>query len=408
MTTPPLEISAHQARRLVLDLQGLAETPRRRLGPEALLGLIRRLGFVQVDSIQWVERAHHMILASRWDGYRQKDLNRLIETDRALFENWTHDAAILPVEFFPVWQRRFAREKSRLIRRWADWRDTEYYKELDRVLAHASNNGPVTAREMPDRHDPSGAAGNGEWWDWRPAKTALEYHWRTGGLCISHRRGFQKAYDLTERVIPEVHRGPGLTADAYIDWSCREALKRLGFGTAGEIAGYWGNITASEAKAWCDARMGDDIVNVRVHGAGGTAPRKLYALSDIEARLARTQDPTNRLRILNPFDPVIRDRQRLKHLFGFDYRIEIFVPASQRTFGYYVFPLLEGERIIGRLEMKAERAGDELVVSSIWPETGIKFGKGRMVRMEAALDRVRKLVDLSEVRFRDGWLRDPV
>jgi len=101
MTKPLLDISAQEACRLVLDLQGLAENPRRRLGRAGLLELIRKLGFVQVDSIQWVERAHHMILASRWDGYRQNDLHRLIETDRELFENWTHDASILPVEFFP-------------------------------------------------------------------------------------------------------------------------------------------------------------------------------------------------------------------------------------------------------------------------------------------------------------------
>jgi len=199
-----------------------------------------------------------------------------------------------------------------------------------------------------------------------------------------------------------------LAADAYIDWSCREALQRLGFGSAGEIAGYWGNITASEAKAWCDARLGRDIVEVRVHGAGDSAPRKLYAFSDIETRLAEARNPSDRLRILNPFDPVIRDRKRLKHLFDFDYRIEIFVPAPQRTFGYYVFPLLEGERMIGRLEMKAERADDTLLVSSLWPERGIKFGANRMARLEGALERMRKLVDLSEVRFRDGWLRLPV
>lgn len=408
MTTSRLDISARQARRLVLDLQGLAETPRRRMGPKELLNLIRKLGFVQVDSIQWVERAHHMILASRWDGYRQKDLHRLIETDRALFENWTHDASILPVEFFPVWQGRFAREKARLVKRWAGRRGADPNTELDRVLVHATESGPVTAREMAERHDPDSTAGKGAWWDWKPSKTALEYHWRTGGLCICHRRGFQKAYDLTERVIPEGYRGPGLSADAYIDWSCHEALQRLGFGTAGEIAGYWGNITAVEVKSWCDARLDDEIVSVRVHGVGDAAPRTLYAPSDIEARLDGTSAPTDRLRILNPFDPVVRDRRRLKHLFGFDYRIEIFVPAPQRTYGYYIFPLLEGERMIGRLDMKAERADDALVVSALWPEKGVRFGKGRMARLESALERMRRLVDLSEVRFRDGWLRETV
>ncbi|MEQ8665017.1 MAG: crosslink repair DNA glycosylase YcaQ family protein [Rhodospirillales bacterium] len=405
MTAAPLDIAARDARRLVLDLQGLAASPRRRLGRDGLLDLIRRLGFVQVDSIQWVERAHHMILASRWDGYRPKDLTRLVERERALFENWTHDAAILPVEFFPVWRHRFAREAARLAGRWRDWHGDDYHAELDHVLAHAADNGPITAREVSESRDPPRDAGGGAWWNWQPSKTALEYHWRTGGLSICHRRGFQKAYDMTERVIPEAHRGPAVAAADYVDWSCREALDRLGFGTAGEIAGYWGNVTAAEAKTWCDARLGRDLVEVRVHGEGDAGPRKLYAPADIGARLAGAAEPADRLRILNPFDPVIRDRKRLRHLFDFDYRIEIFVPAPQRTYGYYVFPLLEGERMIGRMEMKAERAEDALAVSALWPEPGVRFGKGRRARLEGALERVRKLVGLSEVVFREGWLR---
>jgi len=402
MTNALLDISASQARRLVLDLQGLAENPRRRLGADGLLALIRKLGFVQVDSIQWVERAHHMILASRWDGYRQQDLHRLIEKERMLFENWTHDAAILPVEFFPVWGRRFAREAAHRAGKWS----AEACAERDRVLALAADSGPITAREMSERHDPPTDAGRGEWWDWKPSKRALEYHWRTGGLCICHRRGFQKAYDLTERVIPDAYRTPAVSADEYIDWSCREALSRIGFGTAGDIAGYWGNITAAEAKSWCDARLGGEVTHVLVNGADGGTPRKLFALSDIEARLATVRQPTERLRILNPFDPVIRDRKRLKALFGFDYRIEIFVPAPQRTFGYYVFPLLEGERMVGRLEMKAERGDDTLLLNALWPEPGVAFGTGRMARLESALDRMRRLTGMASVRFADGWLRD--
>ena len=408
MKNAPIDISATDARRLVLDLQGLAENPRRRLDRDGLLAMIRKLGFVQVDSIQWVERAQHMIIASRWDGYRPRDLLHLIENDRALFENWTHDAAILPVEFFPIWRHRFEREKARLASEWAGWHGTDYRDDLDHVLAHATAHGPVTAREMTERQAPTGNAANGEWWNWKPSKTALEYHWRTGGLCICHRRGFQKAYDLTERVIPDLHRKVETPTDAYIDWSCREALNRLGFGTPGEIAGYWGNISAAEAKAWCDMQLGTDIVEVRVHGVDGSSTRKLFAPADVETRLEEMRMPSDRLRILNPFDPVIRDRKRLKHLFGFDYRIEIFVPAPKRTYGYYVFPLLDGERMIGRMEMKAERAADSLQVSNYWPEPGIRMGKNRMARLEGALDRTRKLVGLSDVRFRDDWLRPAV
>lgn len=405
MTSTPLDITAHDARRHVLDLQGLAESPRRQLGRDGLLELIRKLGFVQVDSIQWVERAHHMILASRWDGYRQKDLVRLIEKDRALFENWTHDAAILPIEYFPIWKRRFAREESRLAGRWAEWHGNDYRDDLDHVLAHAAEHGPITAREMSDSREPTGDAADGEWWNWKPSKTALEYHWRTGGLCICHRRGFQKAYDLTDRVIPTEHRESGYSDEAYIDWSCREALMRLGFGSPGEIAGYWGNITAAEAKAWCVGQLGRDVIEVRVQGMGDAAPRKLFALVDIDERLAESQAPADRLRILNPFDPVIRDRKRLMHLFNFDYRIEIFVPAPQRKYGYYVFPLLERDKMIGRMELKAERAEDTLVVNRVWPEPGMRFGKDRLKRLDGALDRVRKLVALSTVTYRDGWLQ---
>lgn len=408
MTNAPLDIAAPDARRLVLDLQGLAENPRRNLGKGGLLDLIHKLGFVQVDSIQWVERAHHMILASRWDGYRQKDLLRLIEKDRALFENWTHDASIIPVAFFPIWRERFKREERRLAERWAGRRGKDFENELESVLSHARDNGPITAREMSDRADSGDRKDGGKWWNWHPSKTALEHHWRTGGLCICHRQGFQKAYDLTERVIPEDHRIAAYSSEAYIDWSCREALKRLGFGSAGEIAGYWGNITAGEAKKWCDARLGDEIIEVRVHGEGESTPRKLYAFADIETRLGETGQPADRLRILNPFDPVIRDRKRLKNLFDFDYRIEIFVPAPERVFGYYIFPLLDGERMAGRLEMKAERAEDTLVISALWPEPGISFGKGRMKRLEMSLERIRKLTGLSTVRFQDGWLRASV
>lgn len=408
MTVPVLDITASDARRLVLDLQGLAENPRRRLGRDGLLDLIRRLGFVQVDSIQWVERAHHMILASRWDGYRQNDLIRLLEKDRALFENWTHDASIIPVEFFPVWRERFRREGARLARRWAGRRGKDFQSELDRVLSHARDNGAITAREMSGSADAGDRQDGGKWWNWHPSKTALEHHWRTGGLCICHRQGFQKAYDLTERVIPPDHLEPGYASDDYVDWSCREALKRLGFGTAGEIAGYWGNITAAEAKRWCDARLGRGLAEVRVHACDDAAPRRLYAYADIETQIESAPPPTDRLRILNPFDPVIRDRKRLKHLFDFDYRIEIFVPADKRVYGYYIFPLLEGDRMVGRLEMKAERARDVLSVGALWPEPGVRFGKGRMGRLDTALERMRRLTGLSTVRFQDGWLRPPI
>ena len=393
-------VSAEQARHLILDLQALSDPHRRSLDDDALTDLIRRLGFVQVDSINMLERAHHMILFSRATGYKPKQLKRLLEKKRSLFENWTHDASIIPADFFPYWMRRFENRRAHLLERYTNWHGPDFHSETETVLTHIESNGAVLSRDL----SPEERKGPGAWWNWHPSKTALEYLWRTGDLAISGRDGFQKVYDLTHRVIPEPHRAAPITHNELVDWSCRSALDRMGFGTPGEIAGYWDHITADEAKAWCDKHLGSDVMMVEVEQIEGR-PRRLYALSSLDGRLSDVVPPPNALRILNPFDPVLRDRKRLKGLFGFDYTIEVFVPAPKRRYGYYVFPILEGDRLIGRIDMKADRAADCLQVTALWTEPGVSLGKGRMARLESELDRHRKFGGLSDIRFEDGWLR---
>ena len=172
---------------------------------------------------------------------------------------------------------------------------------------------------------------------------------------------------------------------AFIDRACRSALDRLGFGTAGEIAGYWNLVTTQEAAAWIAARQGREVIEAVVGAADpDSRPRRLFAPADLEARIAATADPPPGLRALSPFDPVVRDRKRLRHLFGFDYRIEIFVAEAHRQYGYYVFPLLEGDRMVGRIDMTADRAAGVLNVRRLWPEPGVRFGApggGRLWRV---------------------------
>jgi uncharacterized protein YcaQ len=398
--TAPIPVSAEDARRLVLHLQGLGESHRRPLDDETLLDLIRRMGFVQVDSINTVERAHHMILASRATGYRKPRLARLLERRRDLFENWTHDASIIPSDYFPYWMRRFENRRRRLADGYTRWHGPEFLTETEKVLRHIEANGPVLSRDL----SPEERKGPGAWWNWHPSKTALEFLWRVGDLAICRREGFQKVYDLTHRVIPEPHRETPAEHAALVNWACRSALERLGFGTAGEIAGFWDHITTEEAKAWCEANLGGAVALASVQQVEGR-PRALYARPDLEDALAKADPPPNALRVLNPFDPVLRDRKRLKGLFGFDYRIEVFVPAPKRTYGYYVFPILEGDRLIGRIDMKARRDEDVLSVTGLWAEPGIDFGKGRTARLERELDRQRRFAGVSDLRFEDGWKR---
>ena len=397
-----LKITAEQARRLVLWRQGLADRPRQRLTPEGVADLIERLGFLQVDSISTVERAHHMILFARDRSYRPELLRRALEVDRRLFEHWTHDvAALLPMRFYPYWKLRFERERHVVERRFRRWHGDAHQDELGRVLDLVRAQGPIMARDLAtERARPAGG-----WWDWHLGKTALEYLWRTGRLAIARRQGFQKVYDLAERVIPEAARQDEPDHDALIDWACRTALERLAIASPREIARFFGLVTIAEARDWGERNLGRGAVSAIVESANDAAPRRQLAHPDLEQLLARLPEPPARLRVLSPFDPLLRDRARLERLFAFDYRIEVFVPAARRTYGYYVFPLLERDRLVGRIDMRADRAADVLEVNGLWMEPGRRLRPGRARRLEAELERIRRFVGVDSVRFADRYLK---
>ena len=402
MSAPAL--SNAQARRLFLDRHALSESPQGAAHGPDLLALIERLGFVQLDSINTVARAHDLILFSRRPRYRPRSLKLLYERDRALFEHWTHDAAVVPMRFYPYWHLRRERDAARLRAQWSTARREGFEDKFQDVLDMIRERGPVCSADVGDGE----TRGSGGWWDWHPSKTALEYLWRSGSLAVVGREGFRKYYDLTERVLDRVQIGNAPDVVETIDWCCREALARLGFATSGELARFWDHISPAEAKDWCAQALATGrIVEVQVACVDGVM-RLSYALPDIAEDPALEVAPTTRLRVLSPFDPALRDRARAERLFGFSYRIEIFVPEAKRTYGYYVFPLLEGDRVVGRIDMKAYRDSDTLRVRALWPERRVRWGKGRTRALEAELERVKRLAGVAHVAFEDGWLRDPV
>jgi uncharacterized protein YcaQ len=397
-----LKITAEQARRLVLSRQGLADGPRRQLTSEGVAALVERLGFLQVDSISTVERAHHMIMFARSRSYRPELLRRALEVKRRLFEHWTHDvAAILPMRFYPYWKLRVERERHAVERRFRRWHGDAHQDELERVLDLVRAQGPIMARDLATaRARPAGG-----WWDWHLGKTALEYLWRTGRLAIARRQGFQKVYDLAERVIPEAARQDEPDTEGLIDWACRAALERLAIASPGEIARFFGLVTIEEARHWGKRNLGRAAISVILESVNGAPPRRVLARPDIEQLLAGLPEPPARLRVLSPFDPLLRDRARLERLFGFDYRIEVFVPAARRTYGYYVFPLLERDRLVGRLDMRADRAAGVLQVDALWMEPRRRLTPARTRRLEAELERIRRFVSLDAARFAAGYLK---
>ena len=249
--------------------------PTRRLTRPDLYDLIERMGFVQLDSIRTVERAHHLTLFSRNTRYQPSMLQALLEDDQLLFENWTHDASIIPTQWFPYWQPRFKEMRHRFATRpsWRNRLGRDGHEVIDRVRQHVRDNGPVMARELTDDRKP----GVGVWWGWGPSKTALEYLWRTGELVVCRRINFQKVYDLAERAMPEHVLAETPSQAEYVEWACSTALDRLGCATPSEIAAFWGDVPLAKAKAWCEQHLGDDIVEVEMESADGSAPRPAVA-----------------------------------------------------------------------------------------------------------------------------------
>lgn len=377
------------ARALFLDRHLLSAAPSGTGKGRDLLDLITQLGFVQVDSINTVERAHHMILRARRAAYRPKHLTPLLEQDHSLFEHWTHDASIIPTEFHRHWHLRFRRDAEKLRRQWRSWRRAGFEEKVDALREQIAVEGPKSSSCVGDGEK----RGSGGWWDWHPSKTALEYLWRTGQTAVTRRESFKKFYDVSERVIG-AERVADIPDDAEsIDWLCSAALDRLGFATPGEIAAFWDIVTPAEARIWC---AGAGLIEIEVEGDDGTLKRAFARAGILEETPPK---PTSRLRILSPFDPALRDRKRAERLFGFHYRIEIFVPEAKRQYGYYVFPILEGDRLTGRIDMKAMRAEDVLNVTGLWWEKGVRATPARLKRLRAELERMARFAGVSHVRI---------
>ncbi len=363
-----------------------------------MLALVRTLGFVQVDSISAVERAHHLIMHSRLDGYEPRQLTQHVERSRTVFEHWTHDASLIRSDWLPWWSHRFERDRTRYLKSaWMRQRlGRNWTRTVRRVLGALGESGPMSVRDIHDLM-PAARSRSAGWWEWSPCKAALEYLWRVGEVAVHSRRGFEKVYDLATRVHGPASLIP--SPDAHVEWACVEALERLGAATPREIASFLGAITPASAATWCTraAREGRvaDVLLERI----GREPRPGFSMRGWKARAERVNvDSTPRM--LAPFDPLIRDRARLLELFGFDYRFEAYVPAAKRVHGYYTMPVLVGERLIARLDLATDRAAGKLRIDRAWMEPGTSSTRS-MRLAKAAADRLA-----SQLGVRMDWRAD--
>ncbi len=344
-------------RRVALHASGMARRASFGRGRAGAARTLDHLGHVQLDTISVIARAHDHIFASRVPGYRNAHLQQLV-AEREAFEYWAHAAAVLPMDDFRHALPRMARMAARHRQLNASERG-----EMKRVLARVRSEGPLRARDFstPPGH-------RGGWWAWKPAKLALERLFHEGALMVAGREGFEKRFDLTERVLPSRvdTRPPDLAEHAT--WLVARARRHLGVFTARHA--YYQRRERGLGKA----------VAVALQEAcerGELAPLSNATLNDGRRWLVDTtaletfgQPISRRLRALSPFDPLVIHRDRLSALFGFDYQLECYLPEAKRRFGYFSLPLVTGTRLIGRADCKAERSARLLTCRHLALEPG--------------------------------------
>lgn len=335
----------NRLRRIALHHQGL--TGKRNLG-RGLAGVsktLHRLGYVQIDTISVVARAHHHTFWSRVSGYREEHVNRLIGRGEA-FEYWSHAAAYLPMD-----QYRFALPAMRAFRNGEErWMRSREPRLMRRVLDRIRREGPLRARDFTERK--RGATG---WWDWKPAKGALEQLFMQGDLMCPRRTGLEKVYDLTERVLPRdaVTVVPTVAEHAahLVDTTLRaHGLAAPRTFTYKICLGRRNAPTRAAVKALLQERVKSGALR-SLETAGGD---RFYGLPEVLDR--RSRKPLPRVRILSPFDNSVIQRDRAARLLDFDFQLECYVTEAKRRWGYYCLPILFGDTFVGRMDCKAHRA----------------------------------------------------
>ena len=328
-----------------------------RRGPKALAALFERLGQVQIDSVNVLARAHYMPAFSRLGDHDAGMLDRAAYGPRrALFEYWGHAASLIRVDLQPYLRWRMARASAGIGKAYLARFAKERRAFVDAVLRDVEQRGPLSARELT-------AAGKsrGAWWGWSDGKLALEWLFYVGLVTTHSRRGFERVYDLTERVVPDVAALPTPTDAEAQRHLLKLAAGALGIGTANDLRDYWRIGPQDAAQRLAELTELGELLPARVEGW----PKPAFVPADaiVKRRPAAAA-------LVSPFDPLLWERDRAERLFGFRYRIEIYTPAAKRTHGYYVLPFLMGDRIAARLDLKADRAVGRLLVHAAHLEPG--------------------------------------
>lgn len=342
----PLE----SVRLLALNCQGLLVQPfgKRKAGT---LAAIEHLGYVQIDTLAVVARAHHHTLYSRLPDYKETYLSELMEKDKTVFEYWSHAASYLPMSDY-----RFSLPRKKIFAEGKSHWFVQDKKVMKYVLDRIKAEGALQSKDFEFKR-----TGPGNWYEWKPAKKALEQLFMDGTLMVARRQGFQKVYDLAERVLP-----PGVDTKMpsereYAEYLIKKAVEANGVVEEKEIAYLRKGLKEAVNKALERLISTGEYKEVLVEGSGST---KFIASAEGLKNIGKHK-PGKEIHLLSPFDNLVIQRKRLQRFFDFDYQIECYVPEPKRKFGYFCLPVLYGDHFAGRFDPKADRAAKTFYIKAM-------------------------------------------
>lgn len=369
MTPIATTLSRDEARYITVAAQHLDRRPRGRITKAHIRALIDQLGCIQLDTISVITRSHETVVWSRLGSYDRSLLAELHFPDGYLMEYWAHAAALVPTSFFPLFRRTMDRFREQHI--WA----RENRALLDRVLARVRETGPARSSDFIRPDGPRPAAW--DWWGGKPDRRALDALWTMGELMVLKRDGFQRIYELTERLLPDTHREPPPPlAEQHLVFT-RTALTALGVATPRWTADYFRtggrpHVPPAEAKQALDILVArGQAVPVRIEGMNDPAWLASEHIPLLDQLRGGRRKPTLTT-LLSPFDNLIWYRPRTAELFNFDYRLECYTPAQKRRYGYYSLPILHQGRLIGRLDPSYNRKSRVLSIKSLHLEPRVR------------------------------------
>jgi uncharacterized protein YcaQ len=377
------KISKQTARHVMLAAQGLDRLPEQPATKAGVLEAIRRMGFLQIDTIHVVARSPYLVLWSRLGDYRPEWLDELL-TEGALFEYWAHAMCFLPIEVYPLYRRRMldATDEKGWPVKWA----VEFTKErpqlLERIRTHLYEKGAVRSIEFENKNHRSSG-----WWDWKEEKDALEALLLTGEVMIARRQNFQRVYDLRERVLPGWEDTNLPSSEEVQRTLALRAVHTLGVALPAWVPDYYRQPKKGMPQR-LEALANEGLLErVELEGFKGAAYIHPDRLRDLEEAASGKREPALTT-LLSPFDPLVSDRQRARDLFDFDYMIECYTPAARRRYGYYSLPILHRGQLVGRLDPKAHRAQGLFEIKSIHLEPGVRVNEELVNDLAVALHRL--------------------